>query len=162
MNGILVLVLRLTVILLGYSVAVFAASAFFVFLIAGPLAWTPEQVPSAIFAVPVMLIFAGCHVFLPACVAIVVTEFRGKRDWLSYALAGAMVGIVAVSLRPWCIWHASEPGPMGPQPAIDSAFSDPGFIISIVGCGIVGGIAYWLVAGRRAGLWRKPVSPTGH
>lgn len=40
--------------------------------------------------------------------------------------------------------------------------TDPRVVAAVVGCGMVGGISYWLSAGRWAGSWRKignPISP---
>lgn len=162
MNGIAILILRLAIIFLGYVVAAFAASAFLVFVIIGPLGWAPEELPwvvtgSLAVAVPVLALFIAYYAFLPSCVAIALAELLGKRDWLSYALAGGLVGAVVVGLSLQASW--SVPQIDGRGAGIDPAFSDPGFILTIVGCGIVGGIAYWLVAGLRAGAWRRRVSP---
>ncbi|HWK64673.1 MAG TPA: hypothetical protein VNS34_07010 [Rhizobiaceae bacterium] len=162
MNGIAVLFLRLAIIFFGYVVAAFAASAFLVFIIVGPLGWAPEEVPwvvtgSLAVAVPVMALFIAYYAFLPACVAIALAELLGRRDWLSYALAGGLVGAAVMGLSLKASW--SVPWIDGGGADVDPAFSDPGFILTIVGCGVVGGIAYWLVAGLRAGAWRRAVSP---
>lgn len=159
MNGLLTLILRLAVILFGYAVAALAASAFVVLLIVGPLGWLPEEIPwvmtgSLAVAVPVMAFFVAYYAFLPACAAIVVAELLGKRDWLSYALAGGLVGAVVVGLSWQTSWYVHEADPTAPPAPID-----PGFILTIVGSGIIGGIAYWLVAGRWAGGWRRSTSP---
>lgn len=162
MNELLTLILRLAVILFGYAVAALAASAFLVLLIVGPLGWVSEEVPwvvtgSLAVAVPVMAFFAAYYAFIPACVAIVVAELLGKRDWLSYALAGGLVGAVVVGLSWQASVYVSEADRM--EGVVDPAFSDPGFILTIIGSGIIGGIAYWFVAGRWAGGWRRSTSP---
>lgn len=158
MNGIAALFLRLAVILAGYAFAALAASAFLVFIIVGPLGWAPEEVPwvvtgSLAVAVPVMAFFVAYYAFLPACGAIAIAELMGKRDWLSYALAGGLVGAVVVGLSWQASWYLPEPD--GGRMAVDPLVSDPGLILTIVGCGIVGGIAYWFIAGRGAGGWRR-------
>lgn len=162
MNGIAVLFLRLAVILFGYAFAALSASAFLVFIVVGPLGWLPEEIPwvmtgSLMVAVPVLALFVAYYAFLPACVAILAAELLGKRDWLSYALAGGLVGAVVVGLSWQASW--SLPEIEGRGEIVDPAFSDPGLILTIIGCGIVGGIAYWLVAGRWAGAWREATSP---
>jgi hypothetical protein len=161
MSELLTLILRLAVVLFGYAVAALAASAFLIFIIVGPLGWAPEEVPwvvmgSLAVTVPVMAFFVAYYAFLPACVAIVAVELLGKRDWLSYALAGGLVGAVVVGLSWQASWYVSEVSRTGRPAVIDPAFSDPGFILTIIGSGIVGGIAYWLTAGRWAGGWRRP------
>lgn len=150
------LFLRMVVILFGYAVAALAASAFFIFIIVGPLGWAPEELPWVVFGslavtVPVTALFVAYYAFLPACVAIVVAEFLGKRDWLSHALAGGLVGAVVAGL--------SRERPLHGEAGFGNAFSDPGLILTVVGSGVVGGIAYWLAAGRWSGGWRKPISP---
>ena len=47
--------------------------------------------------------------------------------------------------------QASEPG--------DNPFADTRLSAAVVGGGIVGGMAYWLVAGRLAGNWRAKARP---
>lgn len=164
MNGLLTLILRLAIILIGYALAALAASAFLVLLIVGPLGWAPEEVPwvmtgSLLVTVPVMALFVAYYAFAPACIAIVVAEFLGKRDWLSYALAGGLVGAAVVGLSWQKSWYVYEADPTAPHALVDPALSDPGFILTIVGSGIIGGIAYWFVAGRWAGGWRRSTSP---
>ena len=43
----------------------------------------------------------------------------------------------------------------GAAEAGDKPITDPNFALAIVGSGMCGGIAYWLVAGRTAGNWRQ-------
>lgn len=76
---------------------------------------------------------------LPAFILIAIFEFWRRRDWLSHALAGAAIALVA----------ASMPLATGSVPSIE-----PAQLIAIhVACGIIGASIYWLVAGRNAGRW---------
>jgi len=76
---------------------------------------------------------------LPAFILIAIFEFWRRRDWLSHALAGAAIALVA----------ASMPLATGSVPSIE-----PTQLIAIhVACGIIGASIYWLFAGRNAGRW---------
>lgn len=76
---------------------------------------------------------------VPAFILISIFEFWRRRDWLSHALAGGAIALVA----------ASMPLATGSVPSIE-----PAQLIAIhVACGIIGASIYWLVAGRNAGRW---------
>lgn len=78
---------------------------------------------------------------LPAFILIAIFEFWRRRDWLSHALAGAAIALVA----------AGMPLAIGTDPATSI---EPAQLIAIhVACGIIGASIYWLVAGRNAGRW---------
>src|SRR5690606_343195 len=91
----------------------------------------------------------GYHAFPPAMGFILLAEFAGFRDWLFHALAGAGVAAVAMGLA-WREWFGHPGG------------ADTALALGLVACGMVGGIAYWLVAGRSSGLWlRRSDAPDG-
>ncbi|MBC7282441.1 hypothetical protein [Hoeflea sp.] len=75
-------------------------------------------------------------VLIPAFAIIAVFEFLRRRDWLSYALAGAVMALAS-----------------GVYLAGGDAV-EPAQIIAIhTACAIIGASVYWLVAGRNAGRW---------
>lgn len=148
---------RFAVILFGYVVASLAASAFLNILFLGALGYAPghlepEAVASLYFSIPFVALFVAYFAFMPAAVVILVSELLARRDWLFYALAGAVVAAVFLAF-------AHEAG--------DNVFAgtDASVMMAVVGSGMVGGIFYWLSCGRWAGSWRqtegieRPTSP---
>lgn len=81
-------------------------------------------------------------VLLPAFAIIALFEFLRRRDWLSYALAGAVMALASgVYLAGGT---AAEPAQMI---AINTA------------CAIIGASVYWLLTGRNAGRWLPSERP---
>ncbi|BCH30006.1 hypothetical protein MesoLjLc_19360 [Mesorhizobium sp. L-8-10] len=147
---------RFAVIVFGYAVAAFAASAFLNLLSLGALDWGQEELPwvvagSVMVTIPVVALLIGYFAFIPAVPVILLAEMLARRDWLFYAIAGGMVAVVVVGY----LWQASGPlsdaGFAGRNHG-DPASLDAGFIMMMIGGGVVGGIAYWFAAGRWAGV----------
>lgn len=141
---------RFALILAGYAIASLAASTFLHIVSLGSLGFTAEQTPavvmgSIVFSIPFVALFVAYFAFLPAVPVILLSEILGKRDWLYHAVSGAIVALVVVVF----IRGAAETG--------NEAITDPRFALALVGGGMCGGIAYWLVAGRLAGNWRRRV-----
>ncbi|MER9304873.1 hypothetical protein NKJ06_23135 [Mesorhizobium sp. M0293] len=145
---------RFTVILFGYAVASLAASAFLNILFLASLGYTPEHAATApaslYFSIPFFALFVAYFALMPACVVILLAEILGRRDWLFYALAGAVVAGVFLGM----VGHSGD---------TTFAVTDTSAIMAVIGGGMVGGIFYWLSAGRWAGSWWKdenaPTSP---
>jgi len=138
---------RFAMILFGYAVASLAASAFLNILFLASLGYTPDNAhptatASLYFSIPFVALFVAYFAFLPAVIVILAAEILGRRDWLYYALAGAVVAAVFLGL----VDHAQES---------TFAVTDTGAIMAVIGGGMVGGIFYWLSAGRWAGSWWK-------
>lgn len=154
MTGTLLILGRLFVILVGYIVAVLAAGAFFnivMFGSAGYLAGTPAWAITASIAagIPFIALIVGYYAFLPAAVIIGLTELLGRRDWLTYALGGGAASLLFIG-------YFRQPGYPEAGSASEPRFlDDPQMIMLIIGSGLVGGIAYWMVAGNSAGSWRN-------
>jgi hypothetical protein len=88
--------------------------------------------------------FVGAAATLPALVLIVFAETARMRSLLYYGIAGAVVGLAAyfgsdVSGR---LENTTDVVPVGHALQLAAA------------AGIIGGLVYWLIAGRRAGAWR--------
>jgi len=88
--------------------------------------------------------YIGAVALAPAFVLIVVAEGLRIRNFIYYGVAGALVGLASyfgsnVSIR---LENTTDVTPVGHTLQLAAA------------AGIVGGIVYWLIAGRRAGAWR--------
>lgn len=90
--------------------------------------------------------FVGATATLPALVLIVFAEAARMRSFLYYGVAGAVVGLSSyfgsnISAR---LENTTDVVPV-----------DFGLQLAAA-AGILGGLAYWLIAGHNAGGWRKP------
>ena len=137
--------LRLFVILFGYSAAVLTA-VLFIHLLAweslgfGGGAENPVAQWATVMSVLFSTLFISYYAFLPSAVLITISELRAIRGWLYFALAGGVVALGAAVLR-------TMDAPAGSGIAtVDAATA---------AAGLVGGLAYWLIAGQGAGGWRK-------
>lgn len=154
MSRVFLYIARFAVILVGYAVASLAASAFIHLLFLGEAGFRPNEnsayvVGPLLFSIPFSALFIGYFAFMPAGIAILAGEIFGLRNWLFHALAGAAVGLAVIVL----FWQSPMRGG-GLETEVASHFAAPRFMASMIGSGIVGGLAYWLCAGRSAGNWR--------
>jgi hypothetical protein len=86
--------------------------------------------------------------FLPALIAVVLAEAFAVRSFL-LNIAGSVV-LTLIAYQAAGFGHTYEE-------SIDQAPSlIPHDLHVAVAAGIVFGVVYWLIAGRRAGLWRAP------
>lgn len=88
--------------------------------------------------------YIGATAFLPALLLIIIAESLRWRRLLYYAAAGAIVGLASyfgsdVSLR---LDNTTDVTPVVHPLQLAAA------------AGIIGGLVYWLFAGRNAGRWR--------
>lgn len=88
--------------------------------------------------------FVGAVAFLPAVLLIVVSEAARLRNFLYYGVGGALVGLASyygsdISIR---LENTTDVAPVNNALQLAAA------------AGIIGGIVYWLIAGRNAGRWR--------
>ncbi|MGB6350062.1 MAG: hypothetical protein WBG10_08540 [Pseudolabrys sp.] len=89
--------------------------------------------------------FIGAVAFLPALVVILFAEIARMRSFLYYGVGGALVGLASyfgsdISVR---LENTTDVPPVGHSLQLAAA------------AGIIGGLAYWLIAGRNAGRWRE-------
>ncbi|MEO9336215.1 hypothetical protein ABFT80_02095 [Mesorhizobium sp. SB112] len=137
---------RFAALVFGYIAAALAASAFLNVMALGILNLNADEFPivahSFVFSIPFLALFIGYFGFVPAVIAIGIAEVTGQRDWLFYAIAGSISAIAFIGAA----WQTGHHGTM---------LDDPRFAMTLIGSGICGGIAYWLVAGRFAGEWRN-------
>ena len=147
MRRLIAYLVRFAVIVVGYAVAALAASAFLNILVLAYLGYAPGHpepaaTASLYFSVPFVALFVAYFAFTPAAVVILAAEVLGRRDWLFYALAGAIVAVVFLGFA----HHIAD---------ADFNVPETNAKLAVIGSGMVGGIFYWLSAGRWAGSWRR-------
>ncbi len=137
--------LRLFVILVGYSVAVLTA-VLFIHLLAwdslgfGSGAEDPAAQWATVISVLLSTLFISYYAFVPSAILVTISELKAIRSWLYFALSGGAVALCVVALR-----------------AVDRTAD--GAIVPVeaatIAAGLAGGLVYWLIAGQGAGGWRK-------
>jgi len=90
--------------------------------------------------------FVGAVALLPALVVIIISEAARLRSFLYFGVGGALVGLASyygsdISVR---LENTTDVAPVGNTLQLAAA------------AGIVGGLVYWLIAGRNASRWREP------
>ncbi|RUV42340.1 MAG: hypothetical protein EOQ55_28965 [Mesorhizobium sp.] len=151
MKRIIAYLVRFAAILIGYVIASLAASAFLNVLFLGYFGYAPEPghqtiAPALYYSVPFLALFVAYFGFMPAAIVILIAEVLGRRDWLFYALGGAVIAVVFLGFA-----HNIGDG--------DFDVADNNVRLALIGSGMVGGIFYWLSAGRWAGSWRREALP---
>jgi hypothetical protein len=140
------LLLRIVVIFAGFLLASLAAAVVVIGAVLYPELSGVElnlDESTARIIVSLGFIFVSGFALLPALVMALITEAFALRSILVYAVSGAVVGGACyLSLTPW------DPATMHFQGL------DRRELEVMIGAGVVAGLVYWLVAGRRAGLWR--------
>jgi hypothetical protein len=91
--------------------------------------------------------FAGAAAFLPLLLLAILTEAFRLRSFLIYALAGVAIALLAY-------YGTGLGNPY--EESIDHAGPINRGLELAIAAGAVFGLAYWLVAGRKAGAWHKP------
>jgi hypothetical protein len=90
-------------------------------------------------------IFVSGFALLPALIVVAITEAFNIRSALAYGIGGAVVGLACyLGLIPF------DPATMRFDGIVRRHLE------VMTGAGIVGGLVYWLIAGRNAGRWREP------
>lgn len=140
---------RLFVIFLAFCAACLVAGAIVVFAVLFPelsALDTGEINPDAInVLIGFGFIFISGFALLPAIIIVAITEAFNIRSVVAYALGGAVVGLACyLGLIPF------DPATMH----FDGIVRRHLEVMS--GAGIVGGLIYWVIAGRNAGRWREP------
>jgi len=89
-------------------------------------------------------IFVSGFALIPALLIALITEVFSIRSVLAYAIGGGVVGLACY---------------LGLVPFDPDTFHFEGIVRRhleiMTGAGIVGGLVYWMIAGRNAGAWRQ-------
>jgi|SRR5690348_7416389 hypothetical protein len=93
--------------------------------------------------------FVGAVAIVPAIIVIAIAEIARMRSFIYYGIGGALVALVSyygsdISLR---LENTTDVPPVANALQLAAA------------AGIIGGLAYWLIAGRNAGRRRETPSP---
>jgi hypothetical protein len=141
LNAVLV-IYRFFVTLFAFGLASLAAAAVMVFGAAAPELPAPESWPLLAFFILTVSAFVAAFSFVPAVVAILVTETFALRSVILYAIAGGLIGL-------FCGYTLGFVEPM-PNFRFDQPLRTNFELLAAAG--IAGGFVYWLVAGRSAGF----------
>jgi hypothetical protein len=141
----LAILARFAMIVIGYTGAAIAASLFLNLMLIGTADRQILADAGFMISVTAGALFVGYFAFLPAIAAIIIGEIAGKRDWLFYAVGGAVCGAIVVTL----FWASGQ-----------GEGDDPALSLTMIAAAIFGAWVYWLIAGRNAGQWRRPARTT--
>ena len=138
---------RIIVILFAFLVASFAAGAVVVVAVMYPAVSSLDLGPMDRDVLTVAagfgFVFVSGIAFLPALIMALVTEAFSIRSILFYATGGALLG-----LGVYLAFTQFDPASMS------FVGLDRRELEVMTGAGIVAGLVYWAIAGRRAGMWR--------
>ena len=146
---------RLFVILFGFLFACLVAGGIVVCAILFPEMSALDTTGINPDALNILLgfgfIFVSGFALLPALLIVVITEAFYVRSALAYAIGGAAVGLACY---------------LGLIPFDSDTMQFTGIVRRhlevMTGAGIVGGLIYWMIAGRNAGRWRQPRREVSH
>jgi hypothetical protein len=94
-------------------------------------------------------IFVSGFALVPAMIVVLLTEAFYIRSALAYAAGGGIVGLACyLGLVPFDAEQLRFEGIVRRHLEI------------MTGAGILAGMVYWMIAGRTAGAWRTPPSPS--
>lgn len=133
-------------LLFGFTVACLVAGVATVAFVITPadIATLPAELrPDRLSSAGTLSLLAATHSaifsFPFALVALILAEWRCIRSWVYYAIVGILIALAGFGAE-----YLNE---VGGQPSIVNAYA----IRAFLAVGFLGGIAYWLAAGRRAG-----------
>jgi hypothetical protein len=145
----LALIIRLFVIFFAFLIACLAAGMIVVGAVLLPELSDLGSAPVDQGALNIVLgfgfIFVSGFALLPAMIVALITEAFSIRGALTYAIGGGLVGLACY---------------LGLVPFDTETLRFEGIVRRhleiMTGAGIVGGLVYWMIAGRNAGAWRLP------
>lgn len=133
-------------VLFGFIVACLVAGAATVAFVITPvdiMTLPAELRPGRLSSAATLSLLAATHSaifsFPLALIAIILAEWRCIRSWIYYAIVGILIAFAGFGAE-----YLNE---VGGQPSIVNSYAARAFLA----VGLLGGIAYWLAAGRRAG-----------
>jgi hypothetical protein len=104
-----------------------------------------------LFTVALTAILAGA----PTLLLVTYAEWAGKSSAGYYAAAGAICGIVALGLHiALSVWRSGSSRLLDGILAMQGLPQAGGLLVAVAVIGLIAGLLYWAMAGRRAGLVR--------
>ncbi|MCA1299702.1 translation initiation factor IF-3 [Stappia indica] len=139
-------VLQVIRIVVGFICAMLAAGLFlaFGFVQAVDLEGDPVAAGAAFGSGLIGASVIGGFAFLPACLAILLSEALRLRGVIFHLAAGGAIG--------FGLWMLGDAAPADPARAAMGGLP-PGSTVA-ASAGFLAGFVYWLIAGRCAGRWR--------
>jgi len=145
---------RIIVIIFGLLVAIMVAGITLAIGIVLPEWATMDSDPVErvifFFAAFFATSYVGAVAIFPAALVIVILEAARMRSFLYYGIGGALVALASyygsdISVQ---LENTTDVTPVANTLQLAAA------------AGILGGLAYWLIAGRNAGRWRRRPAPS--
>jgi len=158
MDRLFAYIARFAIITIAYAVAIIAASLFLHILVVPAMGFSTQEeqwlaLGGLVISVPFLALLIGYFAFVPAALAIVLSELAGWRGFLFHCFAGAAVSIATAVLfrsSSTIVVEGYEAAQVSTVQPVDAQTA-----LVVLASGLVGGIAYWMLAGRTAGLWRN-------
>jgi len=142
---------RLFAIFFGFLAACFVAGAVILYALLFPeMDMQSLEVDSGVVNLVLGFGFIRLSGFalLPALIAVLITEAFSIRHILAYAVAGGIAGLLCyLAFIPFDTVTMTFEGIVRRHLEV------------MVGSGILGGVVYWMIAGRNAGAWRTASVP---
>jgi hypothetical protein len=147
MESLIRLLVRFILVPLGYLVAVIAGACVILFgswkfgaaLMSGNSDTFAYGMFGTVVAGPILLVVLLGIMWLPASIGVLISEAFALRSWIFHALNGAASAWIG-----WQLFTAFDKS--------DMPLNEPQYIVA---AGLAGGFAYWAVAGRTAGFWKR-------
>lgn len=135
---------RFFVILFAYWLSTIAAAAVIVIGAVSAPASGSNEWPVVWFLIFGTSMVVASVAFIPSVIAILFAEAFGWRWLVLYAIAGGLVGLFCATSAGFIEW----------RPDLNMDLPGLNNMELLSAAGIAAGFVYWLIAGRRAGVWR--------
>lgn len=137
---------RIFAFMAAFTVSVMVAALFMLFLGYLGVADEPElqniYAYGAAIAFPVIALYVAQYSFPVAVIGMAIGEFWAVRDSLYYMAAGGVIALYGITKLSARIEHISSTT-----------------MIAMIATGLLAGLTFWFLTGRRAGNWLEAKTP---